>query len=390
MTITISGSQLPLAATCAASVIEPSVRLSTTNEPQRVGNATHDAIGEAINDGPMNADIIERCAEAEGAPAADVSPLAWSAWKWWQKWQHLFPDPHVEESLSLLNLDFDVELTGHPDVWSLAEGQDGPEIRVVDWKTGYGEVDAWDQVNGYALLALRNSEQPAVQVYRAIVPLRHAEWDGGHLSIDALEGWWLNILNSLSNPNIKDLREEYVPGPHCGHCPRNHECPGLAAAVNRAVAIAGVATGWLDRDAPSLYAAAKLLEDLGEGMRKLVKGMVEAAGGKVEADGRTLELVRQERRVIETSPDAQEILERYLPRAVIDQHTRFGKTEIVKAAGGYAPKGMKKGAFRESLLGELDSAGCLSTTFVERLELRKSPQETKQISAEPKEIEAVQ
>ena len=369
MTLSIRCSSLPLIRQCPAAAIEPAVGLKSSSDEARLGTAVHDAIGEAIVDGPMTSDVIERCAAAEGVDVADVAPLAWSAWRWWQKWQHLYPDPHVEEALTLLNAGFEVKLTGHPDVWSLADGVDGPEIRVVDWKTGYGAADAWDQVNGYALLALRNSEQH-VQVYRAIVPLRQGEWEGSYLGIHALESWWAAILDKLVTPK---LRDEYTPGPHCGHCPRNHECPGLASAVSRAITLAGVTTGWLDHDAPSLYSAAKLLKDMGGNLSELARGMVRNAGGKIEHDGRTLELVRQERRHIEASPEAFAIIERYVPRQLVDEATEISKTKIVKHARDQGRRGQKM-AIEESLIGELDAAGCLSTTFVEKLEMRKSPQ----------------
>jgi hypothetical protein len=365
-----------LATICPASTI-PAIHPVVTSSPEAtLGTALHHLAA------PM---VLGQHLEAAGVAAlfhvdaGELEILARCAWNVWAQLRDKFPAPMVEEPLELTQAS-GPKLTGRVDLLSLvyaAEGnlwsRDMPsEARVLDWKTNRDvEADYAAQLKGYAYLACRR--WPSIQrVYTVVAWVRDQSWDAEYHTRDSLEHWWMDFSRRLEREPLP-----YNPGLSCRYCPRALECPARMAMLEQAMGLVLASTiSGQSSDYGRLWMMAQSLQGELEKVLKMVRAQVAIHGGSLPAGaGYELRLVEQERRMILARQGMAPLLYAIGMERLYDCIT-IHKTKVEAVVRERvpedAPRGEKKRAV-EDLHQRLEEAEAFAVTKVERLELKRIP-----------------
>jgi hypothetical protein len=359
-------SSLPRIARCPASALAPEIPLVGGGPEADLGSAAHEGIAAAVNVGYVDAGLCESLACKWGVDLPDLSWLVWEGYKIWQRIAHEYPEPDTEKELEWVSTvgGRAVKLTGHADLVSLAEDEDGPLVRVADWKTGHAfERDHADQLKGYALLAC---ERYLVERARVeVIHLRTKEAPWLRFSRSDLRLWWQRLVEGLTGA--------YEPGEWCGYCPRAGECPARRQALAESAA-----TLLVLRDPPEqplqAWQLGKLHEMRGSLARaceragELLKAEVRVRGGRVPVGGGR-ELVLEEERRQQISPRAIPDLVALLGEDAYGCCT-VSKTKATELAMAGAPRGQKGQAARR-LMEDLAGGGFVGEKGYEQLVMRR-------------------
>lgn len=379
-------SSLPRVSLCPASARPPAVRIETSSEAADLGTAGHVCIANHVRG--VHYDVAE-VALSHGVDRDELKRIVGIAVAMWEKLKTHFPDPITEHSFEPLVSHWtypdqagDVVLTGTGDLVSLTDN--ASTIRLLDWKSGWGDSDHEAQVRGYALLALHEIPT-ADRVIASVMKLRHGVLETYEWTRAELETWWWEGLLR----RVMSKADVYRPSPEaCGYCPLFAECPARPAMLAAALVLLdandeqkksitttpdGVAyilerARWVERAAKSAIDA--------------VRAAVINAGGVLPLeDGRELRITSQVRTEIDYA-SGEGVLRAHcgdeLGKALSvrkgkskSDPDKLGVEDIVRAK---APRG-KKDAAVESLIYELDQAAALKLTTVQRLEVTKAPKE---------------
>src|SRR5882724_6633991 len=134
-------------AACSASAVQPALNIvNSGGEPAWLGDAVHESQKIYIMEG-IHADVgalakKHRVDEDELGYLCHAGRKAWDAIKQWLPYQR------CEEEFSWIDEDSQIVLTGHPDVYSVADGK----VVVADWKSGFLWADCEPQLRAYAWL----------------------------------------------------------------------------------------------------------------------------------------------------------------------------------------------------------------------------------------------
>ena len=137
---TFSGSQIPGIIECPQSRIPPEIKVDSSGEPARIGNAVHELIAKRIVT-YSNVDI-DAVSEKHDVKRSDVAPLFFKALQAWKHVGDSLTEIKVEQQMSH-ELD-GYTLTGKPDVMAVITERDA--LFIPDWKSGRLEEDARPQV----------------------------------------------------------------------------------------------------------------------------------------------------------------------------------------------------------------------------------------------------
>ena len=172
---------------CADSVLDDGGPMNDPNNPEAwLGTAGHKVVAHV----PMGTDPdINAIAAEYGADAAELWPLyafAKQAWDALGKWM---PNPSVEQHLEA-QLSKTLTMRGTPDVYSVSYiGEALASMAVLDWKTGWGDIDHIEQLMSYALLLVERHGMPSSgHVLLAETHLRFRSRTVTHATEDDLEG----------------------------------------------------------------------------------------------------------------------------------------------------------------------------------------------------------
>lgn len=351
--ITTRCSRLPLNVECAPSIVPPAIRIEPPREMSDLGLAFHDCMKQIAKSRTYD---IELAASAFNVDAGELAPLVGSAAKHWRETlSPLFPNPRVEESLSFS--DGDLAVTGTPDVRAIADG----EIRLLDYKSGFLDLDARPQLKGYAVLSLYESQ--------ARLPVRATKFNvrDGRLETDLwtpeqLDHWWAWLKQHLQDTDI------YRPGEHCGRCPRAMECNAHGEQMTTLVAMLGgdLPIGDMAETAAHTVQQVRLLERRCEQFRETVKAEVVAKGGRwgalyiKETHPKEISVARGQQVLIET-----------LGTDRLLQLVEIGNKKLETALREKAPPRGGAALIRDTFA-RLDAAGAITTTTTKRLEVTRN------------------
>lgn len=379
-------SSLDRAYECPASIRPPAVNIATQSEPARLGTAFHDGIARMIDaDEPIIDTFVSELAITHTVDESDLTHLLWNGWDCWQKLRIHFPqdgDLFLERQFAVTSEDGpSLELVGTPDVVIISA--DGKCAFVVDWKTGrLDEEEHAQQVKGYGwLVAVQFPEIETVYVCVVDVRTKQTRF-AEEFNVDDLGAWWGALSNRLTAGALP-----WGPGRHCGFCPRALECEARQLRLQDAVRLVMDGVPSLpDRGADrsvalgKLYHARRELERLCASVGDAIRAEVVAQGGVVPFS--------DDRELIVTQRDVQKIDGAAYPfltdlyGAEIGKAVQIGKTKLLDAVRGQAPRG-QKGAAAEQCMESLDQLGFVSVQTSQVLETRaRRKDETEQEEAE--------
>lgn len=368
-------SSLPLLARCPGSALQEDAPLNAQTVEALVGTAVHRVLTSRISGQPVEPESAIRelpAADLDRIDPNEVDLLCRLGWQCWEKLQVHFPAPQVEVPLDFSDPENHLHLQGHADVLSVIDEVPGYEVRVLDFKTGWGSKAQGhsDQVKGYALAALEQTGAKAA--YTSVVHIRSGEAQGEYFTRSELWAWYSALLERLRTV-------AYDEGPHCRYCPRSASCPALA---NRLRSVGHLLLDLNGED--RLYSApADVLASLLEGMklmeqaiakgREIIKARLAAADGVLPlSDGRVLKLETQKKRplipLLAWEPLASELGEEKLIECC-----SIHKDQVAQALRDKAPKG-QKGLAVSSMLHELDRLGALGLETVEHITVKPNHQ----------------
>ncbi len=379
-------SSLPLVSLCAASMVDDGVRLAGGGEAADIGTAAHAFMARAIN-GEM-ADTIELATEF-GVDHDELSQMCQWGWRAWERvytrgWIPLLPPPQTEVEVACVDEESGLELTGHIDVLSVQDGPDGPIVRLADFKSGRLDLDASEQLRGYAWLALRRYPD-ATSVWAAVIRLRDQVLYGVEWTRQDLEAWYRRLVRHVGQTGM------FAPGPQCRFCPRGLTCPAKTALIRQSVEaltkfesdVADVELGaaplsFLPTELAErgtcladVLECAKLVEGVATRAREMIKADVVAHGGTLPTtDGRELRTVETKRRDIAYAP-AWPILRETIPSDTLCECVSVSKTKIEEAVKSMVGRGQKTKAVKE-VMDRLEQAGAITIHPILRLEVRRN------------------
>lgn len=365
--ISIRCSSLPILHHCTAALRDDGIRMGGNSPEAELGTAVHAVLAARLYPGPCDLDAeIDAAAKMYGCDPDELGILQAMAWQVWEELRTHFHEATAEERMEASA--HGVTLSGTADVLDVVPGADGIDVRVLDWKTGYLDLDHLDQLRGYAWLAMQATPD-ASSAWVVVVRVRDRSYEGVSFTRSELEEWFEDLSKRLHG------QEQFNPGQHCQYCPRAATCPAKEALLRQSwAAIRGddysipidSRADWL----AGMLQAVKFAEIQAELIRGVIRAEVVNAGGSMTtSDGRELVIRREERKEIDTEL-AWPILSPILRGDMLSVAT-IGKGKLEKAIKATVPKGKGAGAIRDTME-RLSQAGAIHTTYVEKLEIRRN------------------
>lgn len=351
---TIRCSSLPRLAACAAAGEPPETWVEPLSEGADLGSAFHEAIATTIKGGEPDLDDVACRFEVD---VDDLRPLYfWAKSQWETNLKPHFPDPIVEEALRVEDEEMGLTLTGHPDVLALADD----ELRGLDHKSGWLNVDSAAQMRGYAVLGFCRWPE-ATKARMSILRLRERTVETFVWSREeVMQVWWTWLAAHLRRP------EQYHPGGHCGFCPRALECPAHRQHLQASIQMLET-TETPEALAPDNLADAVLRA---KGLERRLKSFLEAAKAYVIAEGGVygpLRITATERRTIDF-PACHEVLVETIGRERLLPILKVGKGDVEKAVKETAARG-NKGRVVAALMERLEGLGAFNVSISHKLEI---------------------
>ncbi len=380
---TIRVSSLPRGVACPGSLrpcADGTVPVAPSNEASALGSAAHEVLAQIVNLDLDHVPPIEKIAQRWGVDPDDVQRMGAIGLNRWRslRARGLFPDPEAEWSRSMTVAD--VKITGHIDVLDLIVTMDDAVVSIADFKSGRRDNNHFDQIAGYALLAL-DMYADAKKIAGLVVWLLDDEIESIPLTRADVERWRDEVLIG----RVINWDGVYHPGPQCEHCPRFAGCPARAAMVRSAVA--ELATEDQVRDATTdlieraregdmvaaekiigTYERARLLVTTAEYYIKAVKQEI-VAHGPLSDGVQRIDVVSEDRQEI-IPAKAMAVLETVFSGDEILAACRIGKGKIMDAIAERSPRG-RKGKDQKEMIEQLAAAGAIEETERKVLKLKR-------------------
>ncbi len=362
--ISIRCSALPRIAQCPASANPPAVKIDPPSEAGVMGTATHEFCAGMVANKPLDVAALAVKHDVDPDELAKLCGLSRGAWRTLA--EH-FPHPTPEHSMTFIDADAGVTLTGTADVASV----NGVEVAILDWKSGWADREHSDQVRGYAWLVMQ--ERPEIDTARThVLNLRRGVVDHHVYTRAELAAWWEALILDL-----KLTPDTYRPSPDaCGFCPRSHECPARTVMLRHALQVIEKVGGGVDE--PMVFGGvemsqalefAKAAESFAELVRSIVRTQVIASGGTmpIDDDYEFFMDLGQKREI--NFAAGEDVLVAYAGEKWREAVT-IGNGKIEKIVGEYAPKG-QKGKMVKAMWAALDSADAIEVKPTSTLRVRK-------------------
>ena len=295
--LVLRASRMPLAFRCAGSVRVPDLSISEYSEPASLGTAVHEALRPLAEGRGLQWDELPAVASRHGVDGDELRLLCAIAAKLWPQLADSFTDALSEVGLAV-EVAPGVTLTGHLDLLAVK----GVVARAADWKTGRKDSDYSQQMRAYGALVLFD-DPLLTEVTVTIVWLRDAEIENYTVTRESAQRWARELVES-----VVQWDGTFRPGPHCGYCPRSHECAAANALVRRDVAALAdrslVARTESDlasmtpAEIVTLYRKAGMVLDYAGRVRDAIKAHV-AEHGDIVGDETRLTIETEERRELD-------------------------------------------------------------------------------------------
>lgn len=363
----LRASSTPSAFRCPASVRSPHLAIRETGEAADIGSAAHEALRPLAEGGQVQWDALPELCARWGVPVDDVRILCAQATKLWPDLAPMFPNATTEVELST-RLPGGATLTGHIDFVATI----GTTAVGGDWKTGRKDSDYAQQMRAYAALLLLDDLTLTAATF-VIVWVRDGEVERYTMTREGMHEW----LASLTE-RVLEWGGTYHPGPHCGHCARNHECEAANAMVRRDVSaildtpadMAAALAEMPPAEIVALLRKARMVTDYAGRVTDAVREHVQAHGDIVTPDGRLTMQVERRRRlrtleawpVLEAAGFGDEDM-----AACVDISASEAESIVAKKAG----RGKGAAAVRD-FKAALESAGAVEVTERRKLVERRT------------------
>lgn len=356
-------SQLPLAFKCAGSVRTDGLVIDETHEAGAMGTAAHEAHAHMVTHGLVDWDGVDELARRHGVDASELRSLLGLGQRLWEQVSGSFPNASAEVSMAYAGDDF--VLTGTADVIGIS----ADVAHIGDWKDGRVDSDYAQQLLGYAFLALASGGVDRAEA--GILWVRETEYEHHSMTVEQASAWLVRL-----HSEVVKWDGTFRPGNHCTNCRRAHECPARRAIVRRDVeAIAGMDLD--DRAIAALTPAqridlvikARAVAQIAERFIGAIKADV-AKNGAVNADGKTLTLLKSERRSVRAW-EAFPVLQERLDDAEMAQVTTISLSKAEELVRKKAPPRKGAQAVRELNMA-LEEASAIATSESVSLVVRRS------------------
>jgi hypothetical protein len=355
----IRASLVPLLLACPQSHGE-GLRIDGDNQMARLGTAIHDGLARLVATGEMA--TVQQLAALHGVEDSDeLGMLLWRGRKAWEELTAAFPNPQVEQAMTL-DIGGGHTLSGHVDL--ICYIADSGELRVLDWKTGRKQRDFIQQLMSYGLLALQSG---VTTITCTVVWLREGTMETVRLTVGQIKTFLADLKLAIKLVGSGTYRV----GDHCEHCPRCHACPARTALVRSSIRdIAGIDAGnilSLGDKLPTVYAGVKCAEKACKDFRDALKEAV-VAQGQIAAGGKVYEMNRVEKRVVDPIK-AWPVMAEHLSEEEFAPAIKISLTSLLDAVAEKAPA-RGKGKAKQAFSAELEAAGAITLKTEQRLSER--------------------
>ena len=314
--------------------------------PARLGTAVHEVLAAVVSTGELpdgHAVAVKYNADPD-----EVERLVSYGMKAWGELQQYYPGAVVEQHLTDGTL-----LSGHADVLSVS----GNAAAILDWKSGYLESDASQQMTAYAFLASCTVPDTVTEFMAVVVYLRSRTYRIFRYTVKDLDAWAQNLQDVIDGPEL------FRPGSHCLYCKRHWDCPARAQMIRQTIAeLGGDGEQEITVD---LYRRARAAQAMAEEFKELVKEHI-LIHGPIESDGARLEIKTESRDKIDPLAAWPYFTKYGLTQQEIAEAVRVSKTELLSQVGNHAPA-RGKGAFKAQFMEELNEAGCVEKSEIQKL-----------------------
>lgn len=312
----LRASSMPSAFTCAASVRPGDIEIDAVHEASTEGTAAHEVMRQIAENNLNGLDTIP-IAEIAQRFGVDADNLRMHGIYGLRMW-HSIRDAYVGGA-GEINLDAvvaGVRVSGHIDLFTMV----GDIAHGADWKFGRLDHNYYHQVAAYMVLILLKHTH-LLEVLFSICWMRDNEIETYRMTRAGMEAW----IGSFEADVVNWNERLYRTGGHCRHCRRSTDCPALAAAARRDVAIisddptlAGrIAEGIGDlqpAELASLFRRSKAVEAFAKSLQEAIKMYSDRTGPIDDGAGGELRYVETDgSRIIDTLAAWPVLLERLTP-----------------------------------------------------------------------------
>lgn len=361
-------SSLPMLFKCARSLEEVDIEIDSVSGPADLGTAVHKAMSSIVHGDRPDIDML---ALQFGVDKDELGRLVWYGRQAWSELKPSFPNPQDEVEVSAEGV-----LNGHIDLLSRTAGH----ARFLDWKTGRKEeADYYAQMAGYAL-CIACQFPPVDFVTGTVVWLRSQSVETyafNRRDIDA----FADRLQGLPNS------EGFTYGEHCAHCRRSHECPALTAMARRDVAIFSAddvmaqVEAATPRELVHIRRRARALQSFADQLDESIRRRIAATGPLDSGDGYQLALVEENGKREVDALKAWPVLQGHLSDEEMAECVTVSARKADDAVAKKAGRGQGSGAKRR-LASDLEAAGAVTQTKVQKLKEIRLPRQLKGVSDE--------
>lgn len=203
--------------------------IETDDKVARVGSAIHDGIACYLMNSAFP-DVRDCCKRWEVMDEMeDVRMMVTIGINLWD--QHLskhFPSVVCEQEVrsEVLGQVVGEPVIGHID--ALGFPKDGA-ASIADFKSGWGDLDHWQNMRGYALAVME--EYGVSHVYATVAHLRHNTVDTQWFNREELEQWARGDFAR----RVVGQAGSFFPGAACRFCQRGHSCDARRAMIGSSV-----------------------------------------------------------------------------------------------------------------------------------------------------------
>jgi hypothetical protein len=340
-------SELPVFMVCASSALPAKKPIRSYFEAGDLGKAVHEALGFMVQGDDADTAAI---AAKHGCHVDDVDQLFSYGVNAWGHVHHHFDGPEVEgEHQTQIGC---VLLTGHQDV---AKGEG-----VLDWKSGRVRCNVRWQLCGYGRLL---GAKTGVAVWLRdrdyeVIPLMEPD----------------DFDNALLD-QVDKIGKEYVPGDHCGLCPRRLECKARnASLVKAAKLVRANVDNPISRDnLAELWPMLGQMEAAIKYAKDCVRDEVSLNGAIQLDDTMELALCDESTRVIDLEKSWPILTDQFEPEQIAS-FTKIGVTKLEKAVKAAVPAGAPRGSKGRAvadLMADLKAVDAISYKEGQKLRRRK-------------------
>lgn len=352
--IKIRGSSADRFLSCASSALTTDHPYNPQSNAAGLGSAVHEVLAELVDTGKMPPEVMDRAARTWGVDVDEIERLASYGARAWEDLAEEFEGGAAEVRI-------DGEITGGTaDVLARVEGG----IRILDWKSGRGQVTHEAQLLAYALAAVDQfGLEPDQTVTTYEVWVQHGVYHRHDYNADQIEGFRGRLKRAIG-----DIGRQYAPGAACAFCPRQLECQArqdLIRSTTGSLAIVGGGDLTLREQLSEMFPRVQQLKKAIGQFEELLD--LELNNGAIQtADGRQLELGEHERTIIKPIEAWKVITDWEFSQAEIASAMTISKGKLLSTVAKRAKRG-QGAAMKREIMQDLDSAGALKrSTFTKR------------------------